>query len=403
MGLTLREIKGNALTIKELDDNFRYFTGSHTVSGSVAITEGITVGGKDPFQTLNIEGSGSIGSDLSVGNNITVSGAASAASLTATTLTIQGATIMSGSLTGESVQLSDNLNVSGNLVVHGTGSFGRLEYEVSIVNTGSIQGRDLIVTGFISSSGLVSSGSGLDATTTAHGNLVVEGSSQLKGTTISGSLLVNDTTITGSLQTKGNITVSGSVNAHSIQADGDTVLSGLTTVDTLVLSGSVSSSAKFLKGINVTGSIDATGSIKNQIIETILPQDGPAGYDSGSLKVLGNLNVTNDVTSSAKVDFRGSELKVGGNALLQSATTVTGLLTAEGGMTVAGNVELLGSITGSHISASGDVYGSNLTISSSTATVIFGDLPITEPTLRGQIWISGSTATGNSGLLAIKL
>lgn len=392
MGLTLREIKGNALTIKELDDNFRYFTGSHTISGSLDITDGITVGGKNPFQTLSIDGSGSIGSDLSVGNDITVTGAASVASLTTTTLTVGGATVMSGSLTGESVQLSDNLNVSGNLVVHGTGSFGRLEYEVSIVNTGSIQGRDLIVTGFISSSGLVSSGSGVDATTTAHGALTVEGSTQLK-----------DTTITGSVQSKGDVSVSGSVSANSILASSGTVLSGLTTVDTLLLSGSVSSSAVFLKGINVTGSVDASGSIKNQVIETILPQDGPAGYDSGSLKVLGNLNVTNDVTSSAKVDFRGSEVKISGNALLQSATTVTGLLAAEGGMTVSGITEFQGSLTGSNISASGDVYGSNLTISSSAATVIFGDLPTTEPTLRGQIWISGSTATGNSGLLAIKL
>lgn len=387
MGLTLREIKGNALTIKELDDNFRHFTGSHTISGSLDITEGITVGGKNPFQTLSVDGSGSIGTNLAVGNNITVSGESTLASLT-----VQGATVMSGSLTGDSIQLSDNLNVSGNLVVHGTGSFGRLEYEVSIVNTGSIQGRDLIVTGFISSSGLLSSGSGADSTTTAHGALVVEGSSQLKGTTI-----------TGSLQTKGDVTVSGSVSAANILADGGSVLSGISTVDTLVLSGSVSSSATFLQGLNVTGSIDATGSIKNQVIETILPQDGPAGYDSGSLKVLGNLNVTNDITSSAKVDFRGSEVKVGGNALLQSATTVTGLLTAQGGMTVAGVTEFQGSVTGSHISASGDVYGSNLTISSSTATVIFGDLPTTEPTVRGQIWISGSTATGNSGLLAIKL
>lgn len=392
MGLTLREIKGNALTIKELDDNFRYFTGSHTISGSLDITDGITVGGKNPFQTLSIDGSGSIGSDLSVGNDITVTGAASVASLTTTTLTVGGATVMSGSLTGESVQLSDNLNVSGNLVVHGTGSFGRLEYEVSIVNTGSIQGRDLIVTGFISSSGLVSSGSGVDATTTAHGALTVEGSTQLK-----------DTTITGSVQSKGDVSVSGSVSVNSILASSGTVLSGLTTVDTLLLSGSVSSSAVFLKGINVTGSVDASGSIKNQVIETILPQDGPAGYDSGSLKVLGNLNVTNDVTSSAKVDFRGSEVKISGNALLQSATTVTGLLAAEGGMTVSGITEFQGSLTGSNISASGDVYGSNLTISSSAATVIFGDLPTTEPTLRGQIWISGSTATGNSGLLAIKL
>ena len=34
MGLTYRSTKGSALTITELDNNFRYFTGSHAVTGS---------------------------------------------------------------------------------------------------------------------------------------------------------------------------------------------------------------------------------------------------------------------------------------------------------------------------------------------------------------------------------
>ncbi len=33
--LTLRQIKGSALTIEELDGNFEYFTGSYTNSGSI--------------------------------------------------------------------------------------------------------------------------------------------------------------------------------------------------------------------------------------------------------------------------------------------------------------------------------------------------------------------------------
>ena len=34
MALTYRSAKGSALTINELDNNFRYFTGSHAVTGS---------------------------------------------------------------------------------------------------------------------------------------------------------------------------------------------------------------------------------------------------------------------------------------------------------------------------------------------------------------------------------
>tara|TARA_R110002020_G_scaffold410587_4_gene620252 strand:+ start:3960 stop:4334 length:375 start_codon:yes stop_codon:yes gene_type:complete len=39
MGLTYRSVKGSALTITELDNNFRHFTGSHTVSGSLTVAE----------------------------------------------------------------------------------------------------------------------------------------------------------------------------------------------------------------------------------------------------------------------------------------------------------------------------------------------------------------------------
>ncbi len=42
MALTYRQTKGSALTIEELDTNFEYFTGSHAITGSLIVTEGIT-------------------------------------------------------------------------------------------------------------------------------------------------------------------------------------------------------------------------------------------------------------------------------------------------------------------------------------------------------------------------
>ena len=48
MALTFRtgsEGKGSALTIEELDNNFRHFTGSHTVSGSLTVSGSILVSG----------------------------------------------------------------------------------------------------------------------------------------------------------------------------------------------------------------------------------------------------------------------------------------------------------------------------------------------------------------------
>lgn len=45
MALTYRSVKGSALTITELDDNFRYFTGSHSVTGSLEVTGSLAITG----------------------------------------------------------------------------------------------------------------------------------------------------------------------------------------------------------------------------------------------------------------------------------------------------------------------------------------------------------------------
>ena len=41
MALTYRSAKGSALTIKEMDNNFRFFTGSHHISGSLNVSGSI--------------------------------------------------------------------------------------------------------------------------------------------------------------------------------------------------------------------------------------------------------------------------------------------------------------------------------------------------------------------------
>ena len=43
MALTFRSTKGSALTIAEMDSNFAYFTGSHSVTGSFEVTGSIVV------------------------------------------------------------------------------------------------------------------------------------------------------------------------------------------------------------------------------------------------------------------------------------------------------------------------------------------------------------------------
>ena len=45
MGLTYRKQKGSALTITELDNNFAYFTGSHSITGSLTVSGSIELTG----------------------------------------------------------------------------------------------------------------------------------------------------------------------------------------------------------------------------------------------------------------------------------------------------------------------------------------------------------------------
>ena len=43
MALIYRSTKGSALTIEELDGNFQYFTGSHSITGSQIVSGSSTV------------------------------------------------------------------------------------------------------------------------------------------------------------------------------------------------------------------------------------------------------------------------------------------------------------------------------------------------------------------------
>tara|TARA_B110000116_G_C16556215_1_gene455406 strand:- start:226 stop:711 length:486 start_codon:yes stop_codon:yes gene_type:complete len=81
MALTYRtgsDGKGSALTINELDNNFRYFTGSHPIEGDLTITGSITVSGSEnsvfdiDLFDLVITGGLDVSRDVVVGDDLTV-------------------------------------------------------------------------------------------------------------------------------------------------------------------------------------------------------------------------------------------------------------------------------------------------------------------------------------------
>ena len=70
--------KGSALTIDELDNNFRHFTGSHPINGDLTITGSLTVSGSTnsvfdiDFQNLEITGGLDVSRDVVVRDDLTV-------------------------------------------------------------------------------------------------------------------------------------------------------------------------------------------------------------------------------------------------------------------------------------------------------------------------------------------
>jgi len=77
MALTYRQTKGSALTIEELDANFQYFTGSHSVTGSQVTSGSSTVIGNSTVTGSQIvSGSSTVVGNLIVTGSILISGSA---------------------------------------------------------------------------------------------------------------------------------------------------------------------------------------------------------------------------------------------------------------------------------------------------------------------------------------
>tara|TARA_B100000780_G_scaffold226811_1_gene166034 strand:- start:18 stop:461 length:444 start_codon:yes stop_codon:yes gene_type:complete len=125
--------KGSALTIEELDNNFRHFTGSHPIDGDLIITGSITVSGSAnsvfdiDFYDLQITGGLDVSRDVVVRDD----------------LTVYDDFVASG---------SDNIigNSAGNALLQVTGSFS---------STGSVSFTDLPTTEPVISGQLWLSGS----------------------------------------------------------------------------------------------------------------------------------------------------------------------------------------------------------------------------------------------------
>ena len=117
MGLTYRSNKGSALTITELDNNFRHFTGSHSVTGSLTVTGegkfGSITANIFTTESINLD-SGFLNFSLTQSKDFTIE--AGKSSLSAAQNINATGTIQEGGV----LTMFNTVDVDGELIVSGT-------------------------------------------------------------------------------------------------------------------------------------------------------------------------------------------------------------------------------------------------------------------------------------------
>jgi len=296
MALTYRGQLNRPLTSAEIDANFAYFTGSHSITGSIEISGSIipTVGAGQTTSSF------SLGSETAAWKDIYVS---------------EGSIkfVKSGS---ESITISA---VQGGISINGGGVIG----SGSSNTTGSINTSGSVnTTGSINTSGNVNTSGSVNTT----GSINTSGSTNTTGS-------VNTS---GSVNTTGNVNTTGSINTSgSINTTGNVNTSGSTnTTGSVNTSGSVNTTGS----VNTSGSINTTGSINT----------------SGSINTTGSINTSGSINTTGSVSTSGSTTTTGTSTVTGSLNT-TGSLNVIGNATVTGSTTISGSliVTGSTISTLG--------------------------------------------------
>ena len=131
MGLTYRKDKGSALTVTELDDNFRHFTGSHSITGSLIVSSSspcsIQLGDGSVFKVSNTTGSLHFSGSMGITGSFNISGSGAPVTQTG-----------SQSITG-------SLNVTGSLWVSGSTiyNYGPFHNYTNNIETFTISGSSV--------------------------------------------------------------------------------------------------------------------------------------------------------------------------------------------------------------------------------------------------------------------
>ena len=432
MAITLRSDKGSALTIKELDDNFRHFTGSHAVTGSLVVSGSLVISGSISA-TSGISATGSLITASAVDNTITFTkGDGSNFDITVATGSggggggsiDTGSFYVSSSILDSTITFTQGDGTTESLVVPtgsassiDTGSFavtssnhftgsqffsGSLIPEATGINNGIYDlgsqtnpWRDLYLTTaslkFITDGEVVSVMTG-EPNAIRVGNVLITTASLAfvnnDGDVISTVAEVSysgSTPVSASFTDTGSLIVSGSVDGNTIDliyGSGDVIS---LTVDTGSLpSGVISGSSQLPSGI-------VSGSTQLEDLGAILSSGGDTSI-TGSLIVSGGDFITSGLTFPSTDGTLNQVIATDGNGNLTFIGMETGSIPAG---TVSGSqqIEGLGFITSS---TSGTISGSQQIedlgfLTSSNSGIVSGST---------QLESLGFLTSSNSGILS---
>ena len=262
-------------------------------------------------------------------------------------LSVTGAIVATGNITGGNLLSVDRVTTTGNITA------GNLISNAAIIASTTITAPGTITGGSFQTIGAISAGTG----NISGGNLILTGSANIGGSVnatgnITGAFLFgNGSAITGIDLTR---IVSGTSNVQVVSAGGNVRVN---------IGGSSNVAVFSTAGANIIGAFGATGNITGSFIlgngRFLTGMYGNADVATYLPTYTGNLN-PNIVTTSGN-------LTVGGN-IAGGNLSLSGALNATGNLTVTSNINATQNIT-----ASGNVTGANLVVT--TGNIFIGNVP----------------------------
>lgn len=308
---------------------------------------------------LGVTGNANISGYASIGGDATITGNASAANVTVTSLTSGRLVVAStgGKLSDSSglTYSSSNLNITGNIVA-----------------TGNISGVDETLSGNLSATGNISGNNA-----SFGGNVSVTGNVSGNIASFTGNVSGTNASFTG------NASVTGNVSGNNASFGGNVSITGNISGNNETLTGNLA-----VENITANGSItgaDFYGSFHGSIVGDIT---APGGSGANTYVVFNDVGKMNAVAGFS-FDKSTNSLDVTGN--LSAANISTGLVT--GTLTVASNAQpnitSVGTLTSVAVSGNANV----------TNTVNTGNLNVTAKVISSLIPSSGTTYDLGSSLL----